>query len=106
MVDLNKDNNKENKEEGEEGEKKKKYTLKFIYINGVCLLPQYIGKIVLDKQFNVKKAKYEYFILIYPKEIGGEMNEVTSISFFNEEERDYNFELLKAKMRLCQIDIC
>lgn len=106
LVDLNESNNKENKEEGEEGEKKKKYISRFIYVNGVCLLPQYIGKIILDRQFNLKKAKYEYFILIYPKEIGGEMNEITSISFFDEEERDYNFELLKAKMRLCQIDVC
>ena len=91
--------------EDEEGiDKKKTYYQKFIYINGTCIPTDNIGRIELQQEYIVKKSKYEYFIYIW-KKYPSPNEEFFTIPFSSEEDRDRYFEILKGKLKMCNIEI-
>ena len=90
-------------EDGDE-EKKKQAVIRFIYLNGVVIDVGNISRLELDCEYNPKKNKNNYFIRIV-KKYPSPHEEEYKISFDSEEDRDYGYEILKGKLKLCKLYI-
>lgn len=91
-------------EEEEEGEKSNRIIYRYIHINGVIIDVTNISRIELDFDYNPKKNKNNYFIRII-KKYPSPLEEEYIISFDSEEERDKGYDILRAKLKLCNIYI-
>lgn len=90
-------------EDGDE-ENKKPAVIRFIYLNGVVIDAGNISRIELDCEYNPKKNKNNYFIRIV-KKYPSPLEEEYVIPFDSEEDRDYGYEILKGKLKLCKLYI-
>ena len=89
-------------EEGEEGNNKSVHH--YAYINGVVIDVANISRIELDFDYNPKKNKNNYFIRIV-KKYPSPLEEEYIIPFNSEEERDKGYDVLRAKLKLCNVYI-
>lgn len=89
-------------EEGEEGNNKSVH--RYIYLNGVVIDVSNISRIELDFDYNPKKNKNNYFIKVV-KKYPSPLEEEYIIPFDSEEERDKGYDVLRAKLKLCNIYI-
>jgi hypothetical protein len=89
-------------EEGEEGNNKLVHH--YAYINGVVIDVANISRIELDFDYNPKKNKNNYFIRIV-KKYPSPLEEEYIIPFNSEEERDKGYDVLRAKLKLCNVYI-
>jgi hypothetical protein len=76
----------------------------FIYLNGVCLDAKNIGRIEFFESYNTKRNRMDYFLLIY-KKYPSPNEEYFMIPFSSEENRDLGFDQLRAKLKICEIQI-
>lgn len=92
-------------EEEDEDENRNKCLLKYTYLNGVVIDVGNISRLELDSQYNSKKNQFNYFIRVI-KKYPSPLEEEYIIPFSSEKERDKGFEILKGKLKLCNIYIC
>lgn len=88
----------------EEEERNNKSIYHYAYINGVVIDVTNISRIELDFDYNPKKNKNNYFIRII-KKYPSPLEEEYIISFNSEEERDKGYDVLRAKLKLCNVYI-
>lgn len=88
----------------EEEESKNKVINRYAYINGVVIDVGNISRIELDSEYNPKKNRNNYFIRIV-KKYPSPLEEEYIIPFNSEEDRDRGYDILKAKLKLCNIFI-
>ena len=94
----------DHEEEDEEDEDSKKVIQHYAYINGVVIDVANISRIELDFDYNPKKNKNNYFIRIV-KKYPSPLEEEYIIPFNSEEERDKGYDVLRAKLKLCNVYI-
>lgn len=94
----------EEQETVEEGDEENKSGFAYITINDTIIDHRNIARVELDQEYNHIKHKIEYYLRIF-KKYPSPMEEDYIIPFESEEERDRGFELLKAKLRVCKVQI-
>ena len=91
-------------ENEDEEDENKPPVMRFIYLSGIVIDAGNISRIELDCEYNPKKNKNNYFIRIV-KKYPSPLEEEYIVPFDSEEERDYGYEILKGKLKLCKLYI-
>ena len=86
--------------EGEETKPKGNYN--YIYLSDTLLNVKNIDRVEPFEDYSTKKKRMEYGLMFYKKFVTPEESSFC-VYFYSEEDRDKGIELLRAKMKVCNI---